>query len=34
MGLFHFPLKEFTGWALDNMGMVILWFMLPTFVLL
>lgn len=32
MGLFHFPLNELAGWALNNMGMVILCFMLPTFI--
>lgn len=31
MGLFHFPLNELAGWALNNMGMVILCFMLTTF---
>lgn len=30
MGLFHFPLNELAGWALNNMGMVILGFMLTT----
>lgn len=31
MGLFHFPLNELTGWALDSMDVVILCSMLPTF---
>lgn len=30
MGLFHFPLNELAGWALNNMGTVILRFMLTT----
>lgn len=32
MGLFHFPLNELAGWALNNMGMVVLCLMLPTFI--
>lgn len=32
MGLFHFPLNELAGWALNNMGTVILCLMLPTYI--